>query len=61
MEATVSFDITVPEGTRRKQLLEFLNFELQMINSLSADNPLIEKEIGELKPRFLIVGIYPDK
>lgn len=51
-KATVQFDIEIPDNVSVKQIIDFLNFELQIIGDLGP-NPL--DEMDELSPSNLIV------
>lgn len=57
-EFTVKFKVTLPDKVSVEQLEEFLKYELQMMGSMSCENPLADQDISEIKPRNLEITSF---
>ena len=51
MTKEVRFYIDVPENIDDIDLIEFLNYALDIYGSCSIDNPLVDGDLDQLNPR----------
>ena len=56
MNYEIRFDITVPENIKKKDLIEWIKFEIEMQASIKYSEGTNGLSGDDLKPKFLIVS-----